>query len=127
MHRETRKNNSASIIKILSPFLRDIKISHDAAEDLPKCGTERRGERNIRGVHEGISESNRDINAPRSLCSRTRAGFHFLRAKNHRKRATGDTNSPHLSFKLDFSPAISVARALGLHSEPRAPGFDRAG
>lgn len=39
-------------MKILSPFPRDIKILHDAAEDLAKYGTERRGARNIRGVYE---------------------------------------------------------------------------
>lgn len=68
-------------------------------------------------TQEKYQDSNRDVIAPYSALE-SPAEFHFLRAKNHHKRATGDTNSLHLSFKLDFSSAISAARALGLHSEP---------
>lgn len=82
----------------------------------------REGARNIHVYVKNIGiESRRN----RAALESSSLEFHFLRAKNHRKRATraargegregeeerGDTNSPHLSFKLDFSSAILAARA----------------
>jgi len=71
------------------------------------------------GKYSRTHEKYRDSNRNRAAFGTRKPGrVSFPTREESSQESNGDTNSLHLSFKLDFSSAISVARALGLHSEP---------
>lgn len=84
----------------------DAKILRDAAEDVRSMAA-----REIFAYTWRISESNRDAIEPRSILESPVSSFiSYARRIIVREQREGgekrDTNSPHLSFKLDFSSAI---------------------